>query len=46
MEFLRGHQWESIGEVEAHLMTEDAARAGAGAIAFWDTFVEDSLEEV
>jgi hypothetical protein len=30
----RGHQWEAIGQIEAHLVGEDAVCAGAGAVAF------------
>jgi hypothetical protein len=33
MKLLRGHQRESIAQIEAHLITEYAQRAGAGAVA-------------
>ena len=34
MEFLCGQQRKAVGEVEAHLVSEHAFRAGAGAVAF------------
>ena len=40
MQFLRGEQGEAVGEVEAHLMSEDAARARPRAVAFQRAFVE------
>ena len=35
-----------VGEVEAHLVPEDAAGAGAGAVGLLDALVEDPAEEV
>ena len=43
---LGGHEREALGEVEAHLVAEDAAGAGAGAVALLRPVVEDPLEEV
>ena len=34
VQFLGGKQWESVGEIETHLVAENAACAGAGAVAF------------
>ncbi len=30
--FLGRHDREAVGEIEAHLVSEDGARAGAGAV--------------
>src|SRR5690606_3647758 len=42
---LGGKQREARAEIEAHLVAEDAPRAGAGAIASVDAFFEDPREE-
>ena len=44
--FLVVTQREPGGEVEAHLVAEDAAGAGAGAVGLLDSLVEDPPEEV
>ena len=46
VQFFGGDQGEALAEVEAHLIAEDAASAGAGAVAFIHTMVEDMLKEV
>ena len=46
MHLLGGHQREALGEVEAHLVAEHAAGAGAGAVGLLDSLVEDPSEEV
>ena len=46
MKFFCGEQWEAIGEVKAHLMSEDAFRAGAGAVGFDCALVEYLLQQV
>ena len=33
VQLLRRHQRKAVGQIEPHLVAEDAARAGAGAIA-------------
>jgi hypothetical protein len=45
MQLLRRQQRKSGGEIEAELMTEDAARAGAGAIGFLRAVIEDVADE-
>ena len=44
MQFLGGKQWVSVGEVESHLVAENAACAGAGAVAFECTVGHHMIE--
>ena len=44
MQFLGGKQRESVGEVESHLVAENAACAGAGAVAFECTVGHHMIE--
>ena len=37
--FLGGDQGKAVGQIEAHLMAEDGARAGAGAVALFHALV-------
>ena len=46
MQFLRGEQGEAVGEVEAHLMSEDAARARPRAVAFQRALFEYAAQQV
>jgi len=46
VQLLGGDQRESLREVEAHLVAEDAARPGAGAIAAHGAALEDQPQEV
>ena len=43
---LRCHQGESVAQVEAHLMPEDAGSASAGAVSFGYAVVADVAEKV
>jgi hypothetical protein len=45
MELLRRQQWKTGAEVEAKLMTENAAGSGAGAVGFLRAVVEDVADE-
>ena len=44
--FLVVSSGKPCGEVEAHLVAEDAQRAGAGAVALLDAVLQDVPEEV
>ena len=46
VDLLGGDQREAGGQVEAHLVAEDGAGAGAGPIALLDPLVEDPVEEI
>ena len=46
MDLLRRHEREAVGEVEAHLVAEDAERPGPGAVALLGPVVEHALEEI
>ena len=46
MQLLRREHGEALAQVETHLAAEDAARAGAGAVAPVDAVVEDVLHEI
>jgi hypothetical protein len=46
MHLLGGEKRKPLLEVEPHLIAEDAARSGAGAVAPVDAMVEDVLEKV
>ena len=46
MALLGGHQRESLGQVEAHLMTEQGDGPGAGAIGFDGPFIQNFLHQV
>ena len=46
MQFLGGQQGETVGQVEAHLMTEDALGACSRPICLHSTLIEDALQEV
>ena len=46
MHLLGGDEREALGQVEAHLVAEHAAGAGAGAVGLLHPGVEDALEEV
>ena len=46
MHLLGGDQRKAVGQIEAHLMAEDGARAGAGAVAFLHARVADKPEQV
>ena len=43
---LRRHEREAVGQVEPHLVAEDAERAGARAVGLRDPVVEHALQEV
>jgi hypothetical protein len=43
---LCGHQWKAIGQIKAHLMTEDTPRAGPRAITFRDAGINDFLKQI
>lgn len=46
VELLGGEHWEAFAEVEAHLMAEDAAGSGAGAVRAINPFGHYSLKKV
>ena len=46
MHLLRRHERKAFRQIEPHLMTENAPRAGAGAVAFRHAFVENALEQI
>src|SRR3546814_6170287 len=46
MQLLGGQQREALGEVEAHLVAEQALGAGAGAVALVDALVANPAQEV
>ena len=46
VELLRREERKALTQVEAHLMTEDAASAGAGAIGAVSSAVEDRSEQI
>jgi len=46
VQLLGGQQREALGEVEAHLVTEDAARPGAGAVGLLHPVVQHVVDEV
>ena len=43
VQFLRGEEWESVLQVETHLITEDTVSACPCAIFFKDAVVEHML---
>ena len=46
MELFCGEQWESVGEVESHLVAEHASGSGSGAVGFLHSLGEDVLQKV
>ena len=44
--FLGSDQRETLCEVEAHLVAEDAGGAGAGAVGFFRSVIEDVLHQI
>jgi hypothetical protein len=46
MQLLGGEKRKPLFEIEPHLIAEDAARSGAGAVAPVDAMVEDVLEKI
>ena len=46
VEFLGGEQGESLLQVIARLRTEDAQRAGTGAVTFLDAFFENAVKDI
>lgn len=46
MEFLGGEEEESVGEVESHLVSEDAAGSCSGAVGLVCPVVADVAEKV
>ena len=46
VELLGGEAWEAVGQVEAHLVAEDADGAGAGAVLALGAVVEHILQKV
>ena len=46
MHLLGGDQRKTVGQVEAHLMAEDRARAGAGAVALFHALGEHAFHQV
>src|SRR3954465_13646513 len=46
MHLLRCNKREARGQIETHLVPKDAARAGAGAVALGDAFIENPLHQV
>ena len=46
VQLLGRHQRKAVGQVEPHLVAEDAPRAGAGAVALGDAFVENPLHQI
>src|SRR3974390_1638843 len=46
MQLLGRQHWEAVGQVEAHLMSENRQRTRAGAIVLLDAAVEDRLYEI
>ncbi len=46
MHLLGGDQRKAVGQIEAHLVAEDGARAGAGAVALFHARVADQPEKI
>ena len=46
VQFLGGQEGEAIGQIEAHLVPEDAQGPGAGSVSLFDPFVEDPSQQV
>ena len=46
MQLLGGHHRKALRQVEAHLPAEDRAGAGAGAIGFLDTMIENMSHQI
>jgi hypothetical protein len=46
VKLFRGQQGEALREVEAHLIAEDAQRAGPGPVRLLDPLLQDVPEEV
>jgi hypothetical protein len=46
MQFLGGDEREAVSQIEAHLVAEDAERAGIGAVALPGTAVPHFAEQV
>ena len=46
MDFLGGEQGKSFRKIKPHLMTEDRASAGAGAVTFIGAFTKDAVKQV
>ncbi len=46
VQLLGGHQRKAVAEIEAHLMAEHRARAGAGAVVLLGTVAQDLLHQV
>src|ERR1700676_1284119 len=46
MYFLGGCQWKSFLEIEPHLIPETTLCAGAGAIRFMNTFIQNMLKKI
>ena len=46
MQLLGGDQRKALGQIEAHLMAEDGARAGAGAVALFHALVQGQFHQI
>ena len=46
MHLFRGDQRKSLAQIEAHLMPEHAARAGAGAVGFFNALRVHMAHEI
>ena len=46
MQLLGRHQRKAVGQIEPHLVAEDAPRAGAGAVALGRAVIENVLQQV
>ena len=46
MKLLGRQHRETLTEIEAHLVAEDAARTDSGSVRLVDSVVEDVLEEI
>ena len=46
MNFFGGDQRKALAQIEAHLVAEHTARAGAGAVGFFDPMRVDMAHEI
>ena len=46
MQLLGGDQRKAVGQIEAHLVAEDRARARAGAVALFHALFEDQFHQI
>ena len=46
MQLLGGEQREDVGQIDAHLISEDAPGSGAGAVALLDSVFENVVEQI